>query len=96
MLKIELVVVGSKQDVSENDLSYRVIATANYACEIVVDLISKFGVKVEKFFDYVETFIKISGKILYNPFNCYFFPPNIFLFETIVKQNCITLLASLG
>lgn len=47
MGKVEFVVVGSEQDISEHHFSDGIVATSDDTCQVIVDFVFEFSVELE-------------------------------------------------
>lgn len=94
--KVEFIMVGSKDNISQDELSNRVVAASDNAGQIVVDLCFEVRIAVEQFFQYFGCLKMLSRKILNDSFNCYFLPPQLFLLRAIMQKNSIPFLPSLS
>ena len=73
--KVEFIMVGSKNNISKDELSNRIVAASDNAGQIAVDLCFEVRIAIEQFFQYFGCLKMLSRKIFNYSFNCNLFPP---------------------
>ena len=87
--------VGSEQDIAEQQLGNCVVAASDDAGDVVVKFVLEFGVKLHQFFNDPVGIFLIPRQVLNDPLYGDLLPPGLLLPVAIMQQHHVTFLASL-